>query len=247
VVAAWLAAGEPEVCAAVADEQAAGRGRAGRTWTAPAGAALLVSLGFRPAYLPADQAWRLAAIVSLAMADAAEALGGLARGTIRLKWPNDLVVEAADGELRKLGGVLGETDGLGGPDPRAVVGIGVNADWRAADFPPELASTMTSLHEASGGHRIDRDALLDIFLVYLAISHAAIRVGVFDEDGWAARQATTGRRVTVEAADGQRETATAVGVDVASGALLLDGPGGSRALLSGDVVHVRLVLGAGRV
>jgi hypothetical protein len=53
--------------------------------------------------------------------------------------------------------------------------------------------------------------------------------------------------VTVEAADGQRETATAVGVDAGSGALLLDGPGGSRALLSGDVVHVRLALGTGRV
>ena len=64
------------------------------------------------------------------MADAAEEVAGLAPGTIRLKWPNDLVVEG-DGGVRKLAGVLGETDGLGTDDPRAVVGIGINADWRA--------------------------------------------------------------------------------------------------------------------
>ena len=48
VVRDWLAAGTPEVCLAVADEQTAGRGREGRTWVAPPGAALLLSLGFRP-------------------------------------------------------------------------------------------------------------------------------------------------------------------------------------------------------
>ena len=72
VVRDWLAAGIEEVAIAVADEQSAGRGRGGRTWTAPPGAALLVSAGFRPGYLPPDRAWRLAAIVALAMADAAE-------------------------------------------------------------------------------------------------------------------------------------------------------------------------------
>ncbi len=92
-VRAWLAAGTPEVCLAVADEQTAGRGRAGRTWVAPPGAALLLSVGFRPAWLAPAHAWRLAAVVSLAMADAAEELAGLRDRAIRLKWPNDLVME----------------------------------------------------------------------------------------------------------------------------------------------------------
>ena len=94
VVRDWLAAGTPEVCLAVADEQTAGRGREGRTWVAPAGAALLLSVGFRPTWLAPDRAWRLATIVSLAMAEAAEAGAGLPVGAIRLKWPNDLVVES---------------------------------------------------------------------------------------------------------------------------------------------------------
>src|SRR4249919_1694082 len=51
VVRGWLADGTPEVCLAVAAEQTAGRGRQGRTWVAPRGAALLLSVGFRPAWL----------------------------------------------------------------------------------------------------------------------------------------------------------------------------------------------------
>ena len=85
VVRAWLAGGTPEVCLAVADEQTAGRGRAGRSWQAPPGAALLLSLGFRPGWLPPERVWRLPATVSLAMADAAEEAAGLPDGAIRLK------------------------------------------------------------------------------------------------------------------------------------------------------------------
>ena len=119
VVRGWLAEGTPEVCVAVADRQTAGRGRNGRPWLAPAGSALLVSLGFRPGWLRPERVWRLAATVSLAMADAAEEVAGLPDGAIALKWPNDLYTKD---QPRKLAGVLGETDGLGGPDPRAVIG-----------------------------------------------------------------------------------------------------------------------------
>src|SRR6476646_1845363 len=176
VVREWLAAGTPEVCLAVAAEQTAGRGREGRRWVAPPGAALLLSLGFRPAWLAPDAAWRLAAIVSLAMADAAEATAGLAPGTIRLKWPNDLVVEGPGGAgVRKLAGVLGETDGLGGPDPRVVVGIGVNTDWSAADFPPDLATSMSSLREIARRRPIANAVLLARFTHRLTPAVEALR------------------------------------------------------------------------
>ena len=184
VVRGWLADGVPEVCLAVADEQTAGRGRHGRTWTAPPGAALLPRSASAPPGWRPTATWRLAATVALAMADAAEDAAGLPVGAIRLKWPNDLVIEvagpnalligeldaqaaatrlAAPVDLRKLAGVLGESEGLGTDDPRVVVGIGINADWRERDFPPDLAGSMTSLREASGGRPIDREALLGGF------------------------------------------------------------------------------------
>ena len=256
VVRGWLADGTPEVCLAVADEQASGRGRVGRSWIAPAGAALLCSLGFRPAWLPPEETWRLAALVALAMADAAEEVAGLRDRAIRLKWPNDLVIEdggPADpraGTLRKVAGVLGETDGLGTADPRVVVGIGINAGWAPADFPATLASGMTSLHEASGGRPIDLGWLLDGFTARVEPRVEALRSGRFDLGDWAGRQVTTGRDVRIETADGGSATVRALGVDGRSGALVVAdpaAPGGERPIHSGEIVHVRVTAPAAAI
>ncbi len=273
-VRAWLAAGEREICIAVAGEQTAGRGRHGRTWTAPPGGALLCSLGFRPAWLPADRVWRIPATVALAMCDAAEDAAGLPVGAVRLKWPNDLVIEitgprallvgelsaevaaarmAAPLELRKLAGILGETEGLGTDDPRVVVGIGINADWPAAGFPAELADTMTSLREASAGRPIDGDALLAEFMDRVEARIAALRAGYFDVAGWTERQATTGRQVALEGDGGRPDAGApdpapvkALGVDAATGALVVEDPaasGGERLVHAGEVTRVRLATG----
>ncbi|TME17841.1 MAG: biotin--[acetyl-CoA-carboxylase] ligase [Chloroflexi bacterium] len=96
------AAGLPVGSVVVADSQTAGRGRAGRTWEAPPGTALLATF-----VLPADPI-----VVFRAGVAAARACGP----DVRLKWPNDLMLDG-----RKLGGVLAEIRG-----ERALVGIGVN-------------------------------------------------------------------------------------------------------------------------
>ncbi len=252
VVRGWLAEGIGEVCLAVADEQTAGRGRSGRRWLAPPGAALLLSVGFRPTWIAAERAWRIPAAVSLAMADAAEEAAGLADRAIRLKWPNDLVVEPAvesgaqpaDGSsFRKLGGVLAEADGLGGDDPRLAIGIGINAEWDAATFPPDLADGMTSLRVASGGRPIDLARLLDAFLLRLEPRIEALRGGWFDVADWVERQATTGREVRVELPVGEPIEARALGVDALSGGLVLadrSAPDGERTIVVGEVTRVRL-------
>jgi BirA family transcriptional regulator, biotin operon repressor / biotin---[acetyl-CoA-carboxylase] ligase len=268
VVRDWLAAGVAEICVAVAAEQTAGRGRNGRTWTAPPGAALLCSLGFRPTWIAPDRAWRIAATVALAMADAAEEVAGLPVGAVRLKWPNDLVIEVGGpkallvGELsaesaaarlasplalRKLAGVLGESQGLGSTDPRVIVGIGINGDWAAADFPPELAHTMTSLREASAGRPIDATELLDAFTERVEVRTEALRAGVFDVAGWTERQATTGRLVTLDDEATGGAPVRALGVDARSGALVVETPAsraseepGERLVHAGEVARVRL-------
>ncbi|HVL52682.1 MAG TPA: hypothetical protein VM344_00300, partial [Vitreimonas sp.] len=131
--------------------------------------------------------------------------------------------------------------GLGSGDPCVVVGIGINAGWQPAEFPPELADTMTSLFEASRGRPIDLALLLDGFLGRLEVRIAALRAGRFDLADWNARQATTGRTVEIEWPDGTGETARALGVDADSGGLVLAGAdGGERTVLVGDIRHVRL-------
>jgi BirA family biotin operon repressor/biotin-[acetyl-CoA-carboxylase] ligase len=241
VVRAWLAEGTPEVCLAVADEQTAGRGRDGRTWQAPLGSGLLCSIGFRPAWLAPDRAWRLAAIVSLAMADAAEEVAGLPDRAIRLKWPNDLVFETTD--VRKLGGVLGETIGLGTPDPRVIIGLGLNADWAAADFPAELAGSMTSLRVVANGRPIDLPALFAAFIDRVEARTIALRGGHFDIADWVDRQLTSGRPVRIELPDGASHETRALGVDAGSGGLVIEdhaAPGGERTILTGEIEHLRV-------
>lgn len=247
VVRAWLAEGTPEVCLAVADEQIVGRGRDGRSWQAPPGTSLLCSIGFRPTWLVPDRTWRLAAIVALAMADAAEEIAGLPDRAIRLKWPNDLVIDAGRGQdVRKLGGVLGETRGLGSADPRAVIGLGINADWAAADFPVELAGSMTSLRVAANGRPIDLPALFAAFIDRVEARTIALRSGHFDVGGWAARQLTSGRPVRLELPDGTALDTRAVGVDPTSGGLVIEdtaAAGGERTILTGEIRHLRLPAG----
>lgn len=236
----WLADGQPEVAVAVAAEQTTGHGREGRSWVAPAGRALLLSIGFRPAGLAAGHAWRLGAIVSQAMIDAAEEAAGLRDGSLWLKWPNDIVV-VADGRLDKVAGVLGETTVHGVEVATAVIGVGVNGDWAAADFPPELAGSMTSLREASGGRPIDHDALLEAFLARLEPRYEALRLGRFDSAGWSTRQVTTGSEVEV-AVGAEVLTGRAVGVDPQSGALRVESPDGRiREVGSGEVTRCRVL------
>ncbi len=242
VVRAWLEDGAAEVCLAVADEQTQGRGRLDRTWTAPPGAALLVSAGFRPIELPVRHAWRLGATVALAMLDAAEDVAGLRDATLGLKWPNDIVTDGPDGMLRKVAGVLGEATLDEEMVRNAVIGIGVNADWAAADFPSELATSMTSLRELSGGRPVDRDVLLDAWVDRLEPRYEALRRGRFDSGSWSSRQRTTGELVEVEGTGG-RVHARALGIDPESGSLLLAGVDGSgpRIIDSGDVTRCRVV------
>ena len=124
-----------------------------QSWQAPPGAALLVTCGFRPRGLPLAQAWRIAAIASLALAESAEAQG-LPDGTIGLKWPNDLVSDGPEGEPLKLAGVLGEVAAAAdGTVDTCLVGLGVNVDWRAADLPagPGIADDQPARAGPSAG------------------------------------------------------------------------------------------------
>jgi BirA family biotin operon repressor/biotin-[acetyl-CoA-carboxylase] ligase len=126
------AAGAPGGTVVTAAEQTAGRGRQGRSWTAPPGGALLYSALLRP--LREDDAM-LPLAVPLAVCEAAELLAPGARCGV--KWPNDVHLDG-----RKLAGVLIEARPQ---DGWAVIGVGLNLAIAAEEFPAELRDTATSL------------------------------------------------------------------------------------------------------
>jgi BirA family biotin operon repressor/biotin-[acetyl-CoA-carboxylase] ligase len=116
--------GAPHGTLVTAGEQRAGHGRQGRTWSAPPGRALLMSLVLR----------EVPALVSLAGAVAVADVVGEA---CAIKWPNDVLVEG-----RKVAGILAE----GRPhEGWAVLGIGINVAVRAEDLPAELADRAAGL------------------------------------------------------------------------------------------------------
>lgn len=237
VVRGWLADGEPEVLVAVADRQAEGRGRLERAWQDRPGSSLLVSAGFRPTGLAAGHAWRLPALASIALIGAATSLLGPTADRLALKWPNDIIAVHHE-RIRKVGGVLTEGSLQGDQVSTSIVGLGVNVDWPAGDYPPELAETMWSLSEASGRRRIDREALLEAWLERLIPLYDDLQAGHFDSRRWADAQITTGAAVVVETGS-TTVRGTGVGVDRERGALLVrTGPGQPlQAIGVGDVVR----------
>jgi BirA family biotin operon repressor/biotin-[acetyl-CoA-carboxylase] ligase len=111
-------AGAPHRSVLAADHQTAGRGRLDRSWEAPPGANLLVSLLFREDLC---EPHRWTQRVALAAARACEAVAGT-RPT--LKWPNDLLLGEA-----KLAGILAQAGSRGGIVDHVVVGLGLNVEW----------------------------------------------------------------------------------------------------------------------
>jgi BirA family biotin operon repressor/biotin-[acetyl-CoA-carboxylase] ligase len=184
------------------------------------------------------------------MLEAAADLAGAAASRLVLKWPNDLVL-LQQGELRKLGGVLAEVETASGSRPgslevaSAVIGLGINVDWRAEDFPAELATTMTSLSEAAG-RPVDRDRLLDDWLARLAWHYGELLADRFEARAWSAAQATTGAQLVVETRQG-RLMGLGLGVDPESGSLRVRerASGEVRQVPAGDVVACRVQGSAG--
>ncbi|MEX2253051.1 MAG: biotin--[acetyl-CoA-carboxylase] ligase [Thermoleophilaceae bacterium] len=215
---ALAALGAPHGTLVTAEEQTAGRGRQGRSWSAPAGKALLCSLLAR-GLEPRDALLPLAAAVA-----ACEASEAVAHVEARIKWPNDVWIEG-----RKLAGILIE----GRPQEGwAVVGIGLNVGTVVEEFPEELRDTATSLAVAGGS------ASPPSVEVVLGALLEALRERLGNEEGevltaWRERDALLGSRVRWAEGEGE-----AAGIDH-SGALLVDTVGGRLALDAGEVHLLR--------
>ncbi|GIG53523.1 biotin--[acetyl-CoA-carboxylase] ligase [Demequina activiva] len=222
----------PHLSALVADHQTAGRGRAGRSWATPAGAALTVSVVLRPQGIaPAGYGWA-PLIAGLATV---RALRDVGLGAY-LKWPNDVVVEAGAkdipgwGRWRKVVGILCEAV----PGQRAVIaGIGINVSQSAAELPVPHAASLATL----GATELDRVRLLRRLAAHLRDGVAAWEG---QSDDYSVRPevekvcATIGWEVAVDVPGGDPVTGRAVGIG-ASGGLLVEADAGVSEVLAGDV------------
>jgi BirA family biotin operon repressor/biotin-[acetyl-CoA-carboxylase] ligase len=245
---AEAAAGAPEGVVLVADHQTAGRGRLDRTWTAPAGSSLLVSVLLRPPVEP-GQAYLVGVAGGVAACDACAEVAGVRPG---LKWPNDLVVREGPHTDRKLAGLLAESVVAGTVLRAVVLGMGLNVDW-SDGIPADLAGPApedrsgavgagaSSLGQLVDGP-VDREALLVAWLRNLDRELELLGTAVGREalaERARERSATVGRSVRVERPDGVL-TGRAVGL-TPSGALRVepDGGGPPVEVTVGDVVHLR--------
>jgi BirA family biotin operon repressor/biotin-[acetyl-CoA-carboxylase] ligase len=224
--------GEPEGTVLAAEEQRAGRGRMGRTWTSPPRAALTFSLLLKPAVPPARRGW-LPLLTGVAVAAAVTKAAGVETG---LKWPNDLL--AADA---KLAGILAEAAG-----DTVVVGIGLNVSTEPAEFPAPRPGALpaTSLRSA-GATALNREDILLAILAGFERWYRAWQQAGGDPDRSGLRpeytrlSATIGRTVRAELPGGQALSGSAVGVDSDGRLLVLLSSGSEVAVAAGDVVHLR--------
>ena len=229
----------------VAEEQTAGRGRLGRSWSSVPGASLTFSVLLRPAPVPAGRRGWLPLMTGVAVASAVRSVtdrGGSGAGgsgvgvDAVLKWPNDVLV----GD-RKLAGILAEQS----PDGSAVViGTGMNVATPAGALPVSAAGLpATSL--LVEGAAVSREELLLAILGRLADWYLAFRAdpdptrtGVLD--AYRSLCATIGQQVRVELPAGRVVTGVARDVDT-DGRLLIQETAATvvTSVSAGDVIHVR--------
>jgi BirA family biotin operon repressor/biotin-[acetyl-CoA-carboxylase] ligase len=248
---AQAAGGAPEGTVLVTETQTAGRGRMGRTWLSPPGAALMFSVLLRPTAVPPARRGWLPLLAGVAIASALRDVTGLDVG---LKWPNDVLTGGG-----KLAGILAEQSA---GTEAIVAGAGLNVSTRRDELPVETATSLL----LAGAPDLRRDRLLGAVLAeferlyqawagppsqgqhsssqHSSSQHSSSQHSPGDPDAAGLRDryraccVTLGRQVRAELPGGGALTGTALDVDE-TGSLQLRTPAGLRAISAGDIVHLR--------
>lgn len=236
----------PAFATLVTDDQTAGRGRRGRSWVAPGGTSLAISVLLRPvgsdgSPLDASRFGWLSLAAGVAMTDAVgEVLptdaGG--SGSVGFKWPNDVQIGG-----RKVCGVLGELLPPGGRSGAGVVmGAGINVTMGADQLPVPTATSLA----IEGG--VGEDLADRVLAAYLGrLIELVDEYGGHDGDAEASglraaaveRCSTLGRDVRAELPGGEQLLGSAVGIDALGWLQIRIGSGRVEAVAAGDVIHLR--------
>lgn len=160
---------EPEGLVVIADEQTAGRGRAGHTWFSPPAQSLYLSILLRPRLDPAQLNW-LTMIGALAIIDTLQTMMATAPAPPHptIKWFNDVHLNG-----RKISGVLVESAFMGHAIDYSIVGIGLNVNTQFASAPPDVQTRATSLANEFR-REFDREVILNQLLAHFAQRYAQL-------------------------------------------------------------------------
>ncbi len=211
----------------LAEHQSAGRGRNGRSWSAPAGSQIALSIGVAADAVPTEEWGWLPLLTGVALVDAIGAATGVEAG---LKWPNDVLLGSG-----KLAGILAE---VAAPDPVIVVGLGLNVTLTPEEAPDPRATSLQML----GATMLDRDALAGAILRELTTRIHRWQTVKGSDPALAAdyrqRSLTLGSRVRAILPGNREIIGTATEVDD-QGRLVLDTGSEPVTVSAGDITHLR--------
>lgn len=221
------AGGAPDMSLVVADAQTNGRGRLGRTWFTPPGAALAFSLVLREGLQPLAQVPLLAGLGALALCDALAGHGLSAQ----IKWPNDVLVNR-----RKVAGILVEAVWMGDTMESVVLGMGVNVMPQSVPPDDQVLFPATSV-DREAGRGVDRLVLLHDILDALVARRAMLGQPRFVAD-WEQRLAFIGEPVHVWRDSEQPLVGVVRGLDADGGLRVEAGAGILQSIRHGEL-HLR--------
>ncbi len=226
----YILQSEPDTFLAVlAEEQAGGRGRRGRTWHSPPGTGLLMStaMSFASPAVVRFEEWPLLAALAVR-----EAIADFVAAPVQIKWPNDVLMGG-----KKVCGILTE---LGShPYGRClIIGFGVNVSADPADFPADLQDRATSIWSAAG-QLCDRNQLAAATLNQMQRVRMDCHDGrcFADRHGeWLMHCNTPGQYVRVQQGKDMFE-GVAERIDERGTLHIVTGDGKRREIVSGEIVE----------
>lgn len=217
-----------------AEEQVAGRGRMGRTWTAPASSQLIASISLSCPDVPPERLGLVPLLAGLSIAQGINDATGL---HAELKWPNDVLIGG-----RKLVGVLVEAAEVA-PTPRLVVGFGVNYDLQRDELPVPHATSLALEVAQQGSELPRREEVLSRILIQLAEDLQRFRTLGGAPMTFMTRykklSATLGQEVKVMLPGDTQLLGTATDISDSGELVVRSEDGQVRSVAAGDVIHVR--------
>ena len=231
----WASQGGPDLGLVIADEQSAGRGRGGRRWHTPPGAALALSLIILPKNWETNLLLaRATALGALAVCDALDS--GLGIGTqlkAEVKWPNDVLVNG-----QKIAGVLAEAQWEGNQLKALVLGIGINIAPYSVP-PADLLNYPATCLEAVAGKKVGRLVILHAVLEALIIRRPTLSSPEFIR-AWESRLAFRQTSVRLVIESGVIHEGTLLGLSP-EGFLRLHSTAGEEMVVRSGEIHLRPV------